>query len=110
MKLVVGYINPGRFEPIREALLSQGVPSVSATNSSGTTPEATVVTTYRNARSEQHARAKARVECVVGDEHAQTVVETLLSEGDDHTFVYVVDVENAFPLDTIKLDAPEVPA
>jgi hypothetical protein len=53
---------------------------------------------------EQHSRAKARLECVVGDDHATTMVDTILAEGGDRTFVFVVPVESAFPEDTVKLD------
>ena len=104
MKMVVGYVDPDRFEAIREALLDLGFPSLSALTASGTVPEATVTTTYRGATMEQHSRAKARLECVVGDDHASTMVDTILAEGGDRTFVFVVPVESAYPEDTVKLD------
>jgi len=104
MKMVVGYVDPDRFEAIREVLLGLGFPSLSALSASGTVPEATVTTTYRGATMEQHSRAKARLECVVGDDHATTMVDTILAEGGDRTFVFVVPVESAFPEDTVKLD------
>jgi nitrogen regulatory protein PII len=110
MKLVVGYVAPEQFEGIRKALLDLGFPSLSALSAAGTTPEATITTTYRGAQTESHARAKSRLECIVGDEHAGTVVDTVLEEGGEHAFVYVVDVESAHPLDTIKLDATHIPA
>ena len=109
MKMVVGYVDPDRFEAIREALLGLGFPSLSALSASGTVPEATVTTTYRGATMEQHSRAKARLECVVGDEHATTMVDTILAEGGDRTFVFVVPVDSAYPEDTVKLDVA-VPA
>jgi len=64
----------------------------------------------RGAPVEQHSRPKARLECIVGDDHASTVVETVLSEGGERTFVFVVAVESAYPADTIKLDEVAVPA
>jgi len=109
MKMVVAYVPPERFDAIRQALLDLGFPSLSALSAAGTTPEATVTTTYRGATTEQHSRSKARVECVVGDENASTVVETVLAEGGEHTFVVVLAVESAYPLDTVKLDEAEVP-
>jgi nitrogen regulatory protein PII len=108
MKMVVGYVAPERFEAIRKALLDLGFPSLSALSAAGTTPEATVTTTYRFTTTEQHSRAKSRVECIVGDEHAPTVVDTVLEEGGEHAFVFVVAVESAYPLDTVKLDGDEV--
>jgi nitrogen regulatory protein P-II 1 len=109
MKLVVGYIAPERFEGIREALLALGFPSLSALNAAGTSPEPALTTVYRGTQTEQHSRAKSRLECVVGDEHASTVVETVLEHGGERTFVYVVDVESAYPVDTIKAGDMAVP-
>jgi len=110
MKMVVAYVDPDRFEAIREALLGLGFPSLSALSAAGTVPEATVTATYRGAAVEQHSRAKSRVECVVGDDHASTLVETVLSEGGERTFVFVVPVESAYPTDMVKMDEVAVPA
>jgi nitrogen regulatory protein PII len=103
MKLVTAYVDPHSFEGIRQALVDLGFPSLSAISAAGTAPEATVTTTYRGATTESHSRAKARLECVVGDEHASTVVDTVLAEGDDRAFVFVVNVESAYPVETVKL-------
>ena len=63
MKLVVAYIDPQKFEKVREVLLGLGFPSLSAVTAAGTVPEATVTTTYRGAQTEQHSRSKSRIEC-----------------------------------------------
>ena len=110
MKMVVAYVDPERFEAIREALLGLGFPSLSALSAAGTVPEATVTTTYRGASTEQHSRPKARLECVVGSDHASTVVDTVLTEGGERTFVFVVAVESAYPADMVKSDELAVPA
>jgi nitrogen regulatory protein PII len=110
MKMVVAYVDPERFDGIREALLDLGFPSLSAGSAAGTVPETIVTATYRGAAVEQHSRPKARLECVVGSEHAATVVETVLKEGGERTFVFVVAVESAYPADTIKVDEVAVPA
>lgn len=110
MKMVVAYVAPERFETIREALLGLGFPSLSALSAAGTSPEATVTTMYRGAETAQHSRAKARLECVVGSDHAETVVETVLKEGGERTFVFVVPVESAYPVDTVKIADTAVPA
>ena len=104
MKLVTAYVDPQQFDGIRQALLELGFPSLSALSAAGTAPEATVTTTYRGATTESHSRSKARLECVVGDEHAATVVDTVLREGGERAFVFVVAVESAYPEDTIRLD------
>jgi nitrogen regulatory protein PII len=104
MKMVVAYVDPDRFEAIREALLGLGFPSLSAGSAAGTVPEATVTATYRGAAVEQHSRPKARLECVVGDDHASTVVDTVLKDGGERTFVFVVPVESAYPADMVRDD------
>ena len=109
MKLVVAYIAPDRFETIRETLLAEGIPSISALNSSGTSADPVMSTVYRGTTTEQFARQNSRLECVVGGDHASTVVETVLKEGGERVFVYVVDVESAYPVDTIKADAEALP-
>ena len=102
MKMVVAYIDPERFEALREELLEQGFGSLSLLSATGSVPEATFSGNYRGAAVEGHSRAKARVECIVGSEHADTVVDTIVKEGGERTFVFVVPVERAHPLDTIK--------
>jgi nitrogen regulatory protein PII len=110
MKMVVGYVTPESFERIREVLLELGFPSLSAVSAAGTAPDATVTTVYRGLSTESHSRQKSRLEVVVGDEHASTVVDTVIQEGGDHPFVFVVPVESAYPLDTVKTDEVSVPA
>ena len=104
MKMVVAYVDPQRFDGIRQSLLDLGFPSLSAISAAGTVPEATVTTSYRGSVTESHSRPKARLECIVGDENASTVVETVLAEGGDRTFVFVVAVESAYPADTVTVD------
>lgn len=104
MKMVVAYVDPERFEGIRADLLDLGFPSLSILSAGGTVPEATLTATYRGAAVEQHSRPKARLECVVGADHASTVVETVLKDGDDRSFVFVVPVEGAYPSETVKTD------
>jgi nitrogen regulatory protein PII len=104
MKLVVAYVAPESFESIRETLLGLGFPSLSALNAAGTSPEPAMTTVYRGTETEQYARANSRLECVVGDEHVATVVDTVLKEGGERVFAYVVSVDGAYPVDTVKAD------
>lgn len=103
MKLVVAYVDPQKFERIREVLVDLGFPSLSAVSAAGTVPEATVTTTYRGTTTEQHSRTKSRIECVVGDDHASTVVDTIIKEGGERTFAFVLAVESAHPVNSIKI-------
>jgi nitrogen regulatory protein P-II 1 len=101
MKMVVAYLEPGRFEPIRAELLELGFGSLSVLSANGSVPETTMSGSYRGATMERHLRPKTRIECVVG-EHAQTVIDTILKHAADRSFVFVVPVEQAVPAETIK--------
>jgi nitrogen regulatory protein PII len=106
MKMVVAYVDPERFEPIREDLLESGFVSLSVVTANGSVPEATMSGSYRGATIERHLRPKARIECVVGaEEDATTVVDTVLKHAGERSFVFVVPVEQAYPAETVKTGA-----
>ena len=81
MKMVVAYIDNDKFDGIRTALLGLGFQSLSAWEATGTLPESTVHGQYRGVAIERHVRAKTRFECVTGEEHVQTAVDTVLDLG-----------------------------
>jgi nitrogen regulatory protein P-II 1 len=110
MKMVVAYVEPEHFEPIREDLLGMGFVSISVLDANGSVPEATMSGSYRGAKIERYLRPKSRIECVVGADHTSTVVDTILKHGGERTFVFVVPVEQAFPTETVKTDAVAVEA
>lgn len=102
MKVVTAYVERDSFEPIREELLGLGFRSLSAWEASGVIPDATVTGSYRGTAVETHLRPKARLECVVGDAEAPTVIETVMRHAGERRFVFVVDVAEAHPTDTVK--------
>jgi nitrogen regulatory protein P-II 1 len=102
MKMVVAYVDPERFEEIREELLSLGFLSVSVLSASGSTPESTVTGSYRGAKLERHLRPKTRIEAVVADDASSTVVEAIVRTGGERTFVTVMAVEEAHPEELVK--------
>ena len=102
MKMVVGYVDPERFDEIREDLLKLGFVSISVLNASGSTPEPNVTGNYRGAKVERHLRPKARIEAVVADDSASTVVDTIVERGGERTFVTVMAVEEAHPEGLVK--------
>lgn len=110
MRLVVAYVDRETVEPIRTELLALGFLSMSVLEASGSTPEVTMTATYRGAAMEGHLRAKARIECVVGSEHAAAVFDTVLKTGGERAFAFVLPVEQAYPTDAIKLDEVAVSA
>jgi nitrogen regulatory protein PII len=110
MKMVVAYVEPERFDPIRDDLLGLGFVSITVLNASGSLPEATTSGSYRGVAIEQHLRPKARIECVVGADHVSTVVDTVLKHAGERSFVVVLPVEQAYPIETVKTDAVPVEA
>ena len=102
MKMVVAYVDPERFDEIREDLLQLGIVSISVLNASGSTPEATVTGSYRGAKLQRHLRPKARIEAVVADDSVSPVVETIVERGGEHTFVTVMPVDEAHPEELVK--------
>ena len=81
-----------------------GFRSLSVLEASGSVPEATVTGKYRGVAVERHLRPKARLECVVGANQVQTVVDAVLKHGGERSFVFVVAVEQAYPTETVKVD------
>ena len=102
MKMVVAYVDPDRFDEIREDLLELGFLSISVLNASGSTPEATMTGSYRGAKIQRHLRPKSRIEAVVADEAVGTVVDAILGVAGDHKFVVVQPVDEAHPAELVK--------
>jgi nitrogen regulatory protein PII len=110
MKMVVAYIDHEVFEPIREELLGLGFASLSILEAHGSGPQIGATATYRGTEVTNHVRSKVRVECVVGASHVPTVVETLLKHEGKRTFVCVLPVEEAHPMDSVNADPATVAA
>ena len=102
MKMVVAYVDPNRFDEIREDLLELGFLSISVLNASGSTPEATMTGSYRGAKIQRHLRPKSRIEAVVADEAVATVVDAILGVAGDHKFIVVQPVDEAHPAELVK--------
>lgn len=78
MKMVVAYLPPEAFGPIRTDLLGMGFESLSISNVQHAGREPGVVLRYRGATMTKVSRPQARLECVVDSEDVPTVVETVL--------------------------------
>lgn len=101
MKMVIAYVESDAFEPIREALIDVGIASISVLQAAGSVPDSVTKATYRGITVERHLRPKTRIECVVSDELADTVVETVLEHAADRRFVVVLDVGSAHPMASV---------
>ena len=97
MKMVVAYIRHEAFEPIREDLLERGFPSLSISEVKGSGRQKGITEHYRGSEIAIHLRPKLKLECVVEDQDAQVIVETILkhartgSVGDGKIFLLPVE-------------------
>ena len=104
MKMVVAYIRHEAFEPIREDLLELGFPSLTISEVKGSGRQKGITEHYRGSSIAIHLRPKLRVECVVEDQDASLIVETILkhartgSVGDGK--IFVLPVEDAIRIRT----------
>lgn len=104
MKLVVAYIRHEAFEPIRLELLELGFPSLTIIEVKGSGRQKGITEHYRGSSVTNYLRPKIKVECVVADSDAQTIVDTVLkhartgSIGDGK--VFVIPVEQAYRIRT----------
>ena len=97
MKMVVAYICHEAFEPIRQALLDAGLPSLSITEVKGSGRQKGITEHYRGSEIAIHLRPKLKIECVVEDTDVSLVTDTILryartgSVGDGKIFLLPVE-------------------
>ncbi len=104
MKLIIGYINPFKVDEVRDALKEAGVSGMSVSNIQGFGRQAGHTETYRGAEYEVDFVPKVRVEVLVDDTLAPTVISALEttartgSIGDGK--IAVIDVEDVIRIRT----------
>ena len=97
MKMIVAYIRHEAFEPIRGDLLEAGFPSLSISEVKGSGRQKGITEHYRGSEIAIHLRPKLKLECVVEDQDAPVIVETILkhartgSVGDGKIFLLPVE-------------------
>ena len=97
MKMIVAYIRHEAFEPIRQALLDAGLPSLSITEVKGSGRQKGITEHYRGSEIAIHLRPKLKIECVVEDTDVTLVTDTILryartgSVGDGKIFLLPVE-------------------
>jgi nitrogen regulatory protein PII len=107
LKLVVAYIDPDTFEPIRQDLAAHGITSISAIAAGGASEDRFAAPHYTGSAHTQHLAEKLRLECVVGASHLQSVKDTIFSHEGRRTFLFVMSVEEASPEDSVVADSSE---
>jgi nitrogen regulatory protein PII len=104
MKKIEAYIRHEAFEPIRMELLQLGFPSLSIVEVKGSGRQKGITERYRGAELTNYLRPKLKIECVVGTDDVETVVECILRHartghiGDGKLFV--LPVEQAYRIRT----------
>lgn len=94
MKKIEAYIRHEAFEPIRQELLDAGIPSMSIIDVKGSGRQKGITESYRGSEMVIHMRPKLKIECVVDDSEADTVIDTIMKfartgeVGDGKIFVY----------------------
>ena len=97
MKMIVAYVRPEAFEPIRQELLAAGFPSISVTEVRGSGRQKGMTEHYRGTEFTINMRPKLRIECVVETGDTDVVTDTILrnartgSVGDGKIFVLPVE-------------------
>ncbi len=77
MKLIIAYINPYKLDEVRDALKEAGVTGLSVSTIQGFGRQAGPTETYRGAEYEVDFVPKVRVEVLVDDTLAPTVISTI---------------------------------
>ena len=77
MKLIIAYITPFKLDEIRDALRETGVTGLTANNAQGFGRQAGHTETYRGAEYEVDMVPKVRIEVLVDDTLAPTVISTI---------------------------------
>jgi nitrogen regulatory protein PII len=104
MKMVVAYIRHEAFEPIREDLLEKGFPSLTISEVKGSGRQKGITEHYRGSSIAIHLRPKLKVECVVEDDDAKTIVDVILRHGRTGQVgdgkIFLIPVEDAIRIRT----------
>ncbi|MFC7156446.1 ammonium transporter [Halomarina halobia] len=104
IKLVMAYIRPDKLADVKRALAEAGAPSLSVTNVSGRGSQPARTSQWRGEEYVVDLHQKVKVECVVAEIPAETVVEAIRDAartgepGDGK--VFVLPVEDAYQIRT----------
>jgi nitrogen regulatory protein PII len=108
MKVVVAYVDTDRFEVIRKDLVACGITHASAIAAGGVTEHSGhefVAPHYTGSNQTKYLGEKIRLEVVVGASHVEDVKRIVFEHVGKRSFLYVMAVEEALPLDLVAEDA-----
>lgn len=108
MKLITAVIKPHMWEDVRESLAAAGVAGMTVTESSGYGQQKGHTEVYRGAEYDVNLVPKLRLEIVVDDVDAETVVSAIVEAAQTGTIgdgkVWVVPVESVVRVRTGETD------
>jgi len=104
MKKIEAYIRHEAFEPIRQALLDAGLPSLAITEVKGSGRQKGITEQYRGSALTIHLRPKLKLEIVVEDKDVGVIKETILKHGRTGQVgdgkIFIIPVEEAIRIRT----------
>jgi nitrogen regulatory protein P-II 1 len=106
IKMIVGFIRPGKLAEVKKGLAEVGAPSLTITNTRGRGSQPVKKGQWRGEEYVVDLHEKVKIECVVSDVPAEDVVGAIQEAahtgepGDGKLFV--VDVEDAVQIRTGK--------
>ena len=104
MKLVIAYIAPFKLDEVRDALKAAGVTGLTAVSAQGFGRQAGHTETYRGSEYEVDMVPKVRIEVLVDDTMAPTVISTIETTARSGSIgdgkILVVAVEDAVRIRT----------
>ena len=104
IKVVVAYIDQDAFGAIRQELLEIGIESLSVMDSGGASLDKFVAPHFRGSPHTQGLQGKLRLEVVVGDSLVDQVREIVFRNETRRSFMFVGNVEHAYPENLVKTD------
>jgi nitrogen regulatory protein PII len=107
MKVVVAYVDTDRFEAIRKDLVACGITHASAIAAGGVTENSGhefVAPHYKGSNQTKYLGEKIRVEIVVGASHVEDAKRVIFDHVGKRSFLYVMTVDEAMPIDLVAED------
>lgn len=106
MKLIIGYLQPDRLDPVKQALDEAGVHRMSVTNALGCGAQKGYTEKYRGAQKSIQLLKKVRIEVAVNDDFEQRTIDAMIKAartpeiGDGK--IFVLDLPRCIRIRTLE--------
>jgi len=106
MKKIEAIIKPFKLDEVKEALTNIGVQGMTVTEVKGFGRQRGQIEVYRGAEYEVTFLPKVKIEVVVSDEMANTVIEKIVSAANTGSIgdgkIFVIPIEQAYRIRTLE--------